>query len=783
MRIPRRTSLFAVLPALITVPALAQERPSFLEEIVVTAQKREQAVLDVPITLTAYSGDFLDSIGVEEFERLSYYVPGLIVQEQSPNNPGFVIRGITSDSGSAQIAPRVSIFQDGVDISRSRGSIVELYDLERVEVLKGPQATLFGTAAAIGAISLISARPTEDFQASASVGMGNFSERRTRGFVSGPVAGSDRVRARLSWLYRERDGFIENIDGAPQSQNPNPDGQAPNLNGKDTFALRAYLTADLTEQLALDLIWNYQRDQPPGTAFKSGRFAPTGGDVSPFSFAELGPFGSRRNDALGGKLGLDRTVTSFTGRLTWDLNEAWQLTSISNYREFDSLEVFDADGTAALWLEFAEDAKGDQWSQEIRFNYDAGGDVTGFFGMTYFAEDGRQRVPFITDEGVFAACLGFVPGVPCFNPDGSVNSILPVQVLHVDEFTNTGETSALSAYADASWQFHPRWRATVGGRYVRERKRSGFTSAGTPSLIAPGNQPLLSLFGLGNTGGVLVESERETFSDFSPRFVLDFLASEDLRLFASVSKGRRSEVINTGGIPGPVPSTVAIVDILPAEEIWSYEIGLKAELFDRRLQFDAGVFHQDYENFQTSVFDDAGQLVSVNAGTATNRGVEAALRAIITPNLDMFANVGYIDAKFDDTDKNGNPALFAGNRFRLQPEWSTAAGVRWNQPLAGAMEVFGSLTWSYRSSVFFEEDNAPVAGVDISEDAVHLVDVRLGLTGGAGQQGTWTVTGYASNLLDKNYLIDAGNTGAAFGTPTLIAGAPRFYGVELKFEF
>ncbi|TVS16806.1 MAG: TonB-dependent receptor [Gammaproteobacteria bacterium] len=781
MRSLCRTSLFALLPGVFALPAMAQDRPGFFEEIVVTAQKREQAVLDVPITLSAYSGDFLDSIGVEEFERLSYYVPGLIVQEQSPNNPGFVIRGITSDSGSAQIAPRVSIFQDGIDISRSRGSIIELYDLERVEVLKGPQATLFGTAAAIGAISLISAPPTDSFEASASVGVGNYDERRSRGYISGPL-GSDRVRGRLSWLYRQRDGFIENIDGAPESQNPNPDGQAPNLNGKDTLALRAYLSADLTDQLMLDLIWNYQRDQPPGTAFKSGVFTPTGGDLSPFSFAELGPFGSRRNDALGGKLGLDRTVKSYTARLTWDVSEAWQVTSISNYREFDSLEVFDADGTAALWLEFAEDASGDQWSQEVRFNYDAGGDVTGFFGATWFNEDGQQRVPFITDEGVFAACLGFAPGLPCFAPDGSVNSILPAQVLHVDEFANTGETSALSAYADASWQFTPRWRATVGGRYVRERKRSGFTSAGTPSLIAPGNQPLLSLFGLGNTGGVLVESERETFTDFSPRFVLDFLATDEMRLFASVSKGRRSEVINVGGVPGPAPSTVAIVDILPAEKIWSYELGMKTELLERRLQFDAGVFYQDYENFQTSVFDNAGQLVSVNAGTATNRGVEAAMRAIITPNLDVFANVGYIDAKFDDTDKDGNPALFAGNRFRLQPEWSTAAGVRWNQPIASGMEWFGSLAWSYRSSVFFEEDNAPVAGVDIREDSVHLVDLRVGLTGAAGQLGAWTVTGYASNLLNKNYLIDAGNTGAAFGTPTLIAGAPRFYGLELKFD-
>ena len=759
--------LAAAVASALAAPSLVAAQDRFvLEELVVTAQKREQAVLEVPITLTAYTGDFLDEIGVEDFERLSAFVPGLVVQEQSPNNPGFVIRGITSDSGSAQIAPRVSIFQDGVDISRSRGSIVELYDLERVEVLKGPQATLFGTAASIGAISVISAPPTEDFEAQISAGAGNFDQRRSRGYVSGPLLGSESLSARVAWLYTSRDGFIENVAGGPA------------LNGKDTRAVRGYLRFEPDETFQADLIWNWQKDTPPGTSFKSGVVAPLGGDLDPNSFAELGPFGGQASEWLGGPLGLERTVRSTTGRVTWDFAPAWQFTSITNFREFDSLEVFDADGTRAYWLEFAEDATGEQWSQELRLNYDDGGRLSAFFGGTYFHEEGQQRVPFSTDEGVFLACT-VVIGVGCFLPDGSVASVVPFPLVYEDFFTNTGETDAFSFYADATWRFNEQWRATVGLRYVTERKRSGFIGGGSPAVLT-GGLPLLSLFGLGNTGGIPVFSGRESFDDFSPRFVLDYAPLDNWRIFGSIAKGRRSDVVSVGGIPGPAPSLVPVVTLLPAEIIWSYELGVKAELLDGRLRADAGVFYQDYTNFQTSVFDDAGQLISVNAGEATNVGVEASVTARLVEGLYLFANVGWIDAKFDDTDKDGNPALFAGNRFRLQPTWSWSAGATWRYGLTSALEGFTSLTWNYRSRVFFEEDNAPVAGVDISQDNLHLVDARAGF---GSRDGRWELTAYANNLFDERYIIDAGNTGAAFGTPTLIAGPPRLYGVEAILRF
>ncbi|MEO1245819.1 MAG: TonB-dependent receptor [Pseudomonadota bacterium] len=770
-------SIVAVASLVCSASARAQTGDEeTIDVIVVTAQKREQSALEVPLTVTAYSGDFLVENGIEEFNELGEYVPGLVVQEQSVNNPGFVIRGITSDSGSAQIAPRVSIYQDGVDISRSRGSIVELHDLERVEVLKGPQATLFGSGASIGAISLISARPTEEFDGEILLGAGDFGLIKTRGHVSGPL--SDTLSARFAWISKERDGYVENIDGSNRSQQP-LGRQAEDLNSTDTWAVRGFLNFAPSERLSVDLIVNYQRDEPSGTSFKSGTIPPTGGDTNPSSFAELGPTGAMGNDFLGGPLGIEREVTSVTLEVQYLLSENWQLTSISNRREFDSLEVFDADGTAAYWLEFAEDAEGEQYSQEFRFNYDTPGRFSGFGGVSFFYEDGEQRIPFSTDEGVFAACSGLVPGVPCVNADGSVNSVLPVPVIYNEVFANTGENRTWSAYIDGTYALTDRLNLTAGLRYIRDEKRSGFLATGNPAALNVGTPnegaPLLPF---GNTGGQLVESQTLDFDDVTPRVLLDFAATENFLVYASIARGRRADVIDVGGTGG-TDNPTPVVNVLPAEKIWSYDVGIKGQIGG--IVYDASVYYQEYENFQTSVIDpDSGDTTPVNAGAATNTGFEGSLSGRMGDAFSYFANLAYIDAQFDDRDSNGAPQVFAGNRFRLQPEWSASAGGTYRQKLGNAGSLFATLTGSYRSEVFFEDENAPIAGLEIAEDAITLYNLRIGYE---ALDARWMLGAFASNLLDEEYIIDAGNTGGVFGTPTFIAGPPRMYGVEAVYRF
>ncbi len=336
-------------------PAAAQAVPEATDEgdIVVTAQLRSQSARDVPIALTAYSGRFLDDLGITDFEKLSRYVPGFVVQNQSPNNPGFVIRGITSDSGSAFNEPRVSVFQDGVSISKSRGSYVELFDMERIEVAKGPQSTLYGRGALIGAVSLIQAKadPREQygyFRAS----YGNYNAYQVDLTANAPI--TDTLAIRIAGRSKKRDGFVDNLLAKGDDQD---------FNSVDTQAIRGSLRW-APGKLTFDLIGNYQEDRANGTPFKSIAYNPTDpvtgaviGDRGRNSGAALAPQPGFENSA---PLGLNRSVWGVTGLGNYEIDDHWSLNAMGSYRRFQSLEVFDADGISLPALTAAEDARGNQ---------------------------------------------------------------------------------------------------------------------------------------------------------------------------------------------------------------------------------------------------------------------------------------------------------------------------------------------------------------------------------------------------------------------------------------
>jgi iron complex outermembrane receptor protein len=773
---PIISKLSIVITALLGTQSYAQQSPDKeIELITVTAQKRVQSIQDVPASISAYNGDFLESMGVGELDMLSEITPGLVIQEQSPNNPGFVIRGITSDSGSAQAAPRVSIYYNGADISRSRGSYFEMFDIQRIEVVKGPQATLFGTAASVGALSVITNKPEEEFSSAITLGLGNFSAKQAKGYITG---GNETLQGRFAFSYRQRDGFINNIAGDTNSQSANST-QQEDMHGIERTAFRASLRFTPNESITGDLTITHEENDDTGTSFKNGLYAPTGGDTSPFSFVEMS--GSPLSaEVLGAdKLGVERETDDINLTLNWEISDSLLFTSISAARSFDSLEVFDADGTQARFLEFAEDAEGEQFSQEFRLLHTSD-KLTTIAGISYFTEDGNQVIPFSTEESIYLNCLGALgSGLPCINADGSVNlltpaltngvaSVLPYSAL----FSNFGESDTLSIFADFTYSVNDNLELTAGIRYVTEDKTSGYSSVAPNSVLSGG--PLLPVV---STDGVKFEA-KEDFNDWLPRFNLLYNLDKDTNLYATISKGRRSEVLDVNSQAGENGvGVIAAVTLVPAEIIWNYETGIKGQALDRKITYSASIFYQDYSDFQVTQQDDAGNFFTANAGSATNIGVETELKALLGDYFDVFANLAYIDAEIDDDSENGN---LAGNRFRLQPELTSSIGISYNQPLTGNLSLTGSVVYSYRSDIFFEPANAPISGLDISEDAINLVNARVGIT---DEENRWSVSLFASNLFDKEYLVDAGNTGGSFGNPTFVAGPPRFVGVEFNMAF
>jgi len=758
------------------------------DEIVVTAQKREQRIEDVPVTVTALTGARMAAIGVNSLTEVAAYIPGLQVQEQSANNPGFVIRGITSDNGSSQQGARVTLYYNGIDISRSRGAYQDLFDLERIEVVKGPQATLFGTAAAVGAISVISAKPEAGFSGAINGSYGNFDRTQVSGFLN---AGNDVLAGRIAFAYKYRDGYVRNIAGDANIPNQNQGGvDQDDLNGQDQRGIRGSLRYRPSDSITADLVLTYDGQRNPGTAFKSRAHAPTGGQTGDYGYAELSgsPYSAEFLGAR--KLGLDRNVYDANLTTTADLSPGITFTTVNGYRRFDALEIFDADGGPAAYLEFAEDAKGDQWSHESRFAFE-GPKYRASVGWNAFFENGFQRVPFATEEGTYLACsvaaayapirtalngAGIPTGTGCVAANGTIPATRATGVLtggrataipYAAEFTNYGNNDTYSMFADATYIPVPALELTAGARILIEDRQSGYSSVQPNSVLLAGLGIQSSLLGTANTNGNKFVAEK-SFMAILPRFNALLKLNDAVNLYATISKGRRSPVVQLAAQRtafGVGPN----LQVVPQENVWNYEGGIKGRVGP--FSGAASVFYQTYDGFQVSVTNN-GVTTTQSAGSAKNLGVELEGNLRLASYLSVFGTFAYIDGGIGDEAANG---VFAGNQFRLQPDTTASGGVILRLPVGGAT-LYATPSVNYRTKVFFELPNNPA----ISTPGYTLVNVRAGLE---FAQGRYSVGGFVRNATNKRYLIDAGNTGGGFGIPTYIAGEPRFYGIELGAKF
>lgn len=467
-----------------------------LDEIVVTAQLRAQDPVEVPFALTAYNGEFLENLGVQDFEELSAFVPGLLVQNQSPNNPGFQIRGLTSDSTGASDEPRVSIYQDGVSISRAPGAFVELFDVERVEVSKGPQSTLYGRGALIGAINVIQNKADIDgFDAEGRAAIGNYDYRMVELMLNAPVG--ETAAFRFATRMKTRDGYVENLLGGRD------------YNGVDTQAFRASAAFEPSDALRMDVIANYQQDNPSGVSFRSIYYNPQdpntgavlGTDRSPDAPAALTPGSTLPG---GSELGIDRKVWGVTGLVRYDLSDSLTLNSVTAYRTFETAESFDPDGISLPILTGIGQSDGEQWSQEFRLNFDNGGAFSGFIGGSYFREENDSSSPIEIDERLALAQLA---GVLDGTPAAVLPTTLPYPVLTSQAFlqpllaglgipaaaragiannlkarhqetavTNT-ETESFDVFGDLTWKPTDRLEFAAGIRYTSDSKTTEFGSS------------------------------------------------------------------------------------------------------------------------------------------------------------------------------------------------------------------------------------------------------------------------------------------------------------------
>ena len=805
------------------INVVMKEDSHALGEVIVTTQKKKQSSLEIPVAVSAVTGSVMEKLNLHQLDDVAQFTPGVQIQLQSPNNPGYVIRGVTSDDGEAYSQPRVSVFMDGVSTSRSRASAVELFDLERMEVAKGPQGTLFGRGAEIGGISIIRHKPVDNLSGELSMSYGSYNQRQVSGFINTPII-KGKLANRFAFDYDARDGFIKNETGG-------------RLNGKNALAFRNSTQWWANDDTSIRLVLDYQHDDYPGTSFHS--INPMYGNSDPNSTANL---------EAGKKLGIKRNVGGALLNIDHNINHRWSFNSITGFRAFNSKERFDADGTYLPLLLCQEKGKGTQFSQEFRFNYDDKNRFSGFVGASYFYENSSQDInakanlqylyPAFIQKSVKASLSSQIDNVKGLlaqmlpaayqpmvdatlaklmskwfpeNPTVDANGKLipqtatpdiygdlktalgavgmdldqvlagmgdngrtiqatlqgisakPLDTAYTEQGKNYGTNQAVELYADGTLKLTKNLNFTLGVRGTYENQETGYSSSTVPSMFGA------VLYHPTENGAKVMA--KDSYWSWVGRAALNYMIGRN-NIYASVSRGRRPGVLYFNNDPKDF-------ETLKPEIIYSYEAGVKGSLLQGRLNYDLCAYYYDWYNYQTSVFNATTSKYEYDdAGRAHSLGIEASISYSPCRYLNLFGNWSYIEGKFNNKDDNGNKQRFAGNRFRLTPKNSFAVGFDLNVPTGKKASIYFRPTYSWKSKVFFEESNEP----ELTQGAFGLLNFTAGYRMQPGKV-YYEIGAFGKNVLDEKYVVDAGNSGRQIGFPTYVGGTRSVVGVMFKIGF
>jgi iron complex outermembrane receptor protein len=622
-----------------------EEKPA-LEEIVVTAQLREQSLQDVPISINVLGAVEIADKRIDDISDIGYEVPGLSVYSFLPGQVNASIRGAMALNDAPGVDQSVAMFMDGVYIGQTGFFSFDLFDIERIEVLKGPQGTLFGRNVTGGALNITTTNPPDVFDASLEATAGNYGQKEIQGVVGGPL--SDTLSGQVAFSWKESDGFYTNIS----------DGK--DVEAQDGFSVRGKLRYDVNDAVDLVLSAEHGRDELEGIAFDLT------GDPLPYMGTEA--FGPDDEVTLNFPGALDVETWAYTGTINVDTNIG-TITSITAYRESENNIAADADGTPVVEVELSDDDQIDQFSQELRLAGQANN--IHYVGGLYFVNIKHKRV----QNRVFDGAPGSLFEI----------ALSPVPVLDVDG--QDIETTSYAAYGEITYAFEQGLSLTGGIRYTKDEKNgTSFCSSGGAFILCP--SPALTI------------SHDGSWDAITPRFVAQYEFSDDFMAYGSYSRGFKS-----GGFPLNIFDPNPQAEFEP-EYADNYEVGIKSLLWDRRLQTNLAIFRMDFTDLQVLQANPEGQTFAANAGEATTQGVELDLNVAVTNTFHVFGNYSYLDSEIKSLQLEGED--LSGNEARSTPEHSFNVGAEytWNLP-GDAGEVAMRTNVLYRSEYFLSIDNDP----------------------------------------------------------------------------
>ncbi|HEY2070595.1 MAG TPA: TonB-dependent receptor [Rhizomicrobium sp.] len=762
----------AALVAASPVHAQTSSTPSGqIEEVVVTAQKREERANKVPMSITAVSGSKLQELGIVQPRDLMKIAPSFNYTDSGAASPIYSIRGVGFNDIALGSRPTVSIYTDQAPIPFSIETRGASLDLQRVEVLEGPQGTLFGQNATGGAINYIAAKPTDTFSAGANVGYGNYNAFDVSGFVSGPI--SDTLTGRIALETDQSGGWQKSYTTGQHN------GGTDFTNGR--VLLDWTPSAKLDVQLNVNGYADYSQVQAAQLIAITPEVAPFEGLVPGLLTYPLAPKNDTSADWTPGDYHRHNIFFQANLRGDYSLGDGMTLTSISSYSHFSDRQLQDIDGTTLQNLSQETHGKIQSASEELRLSGPLDGDRGHFdIGANYAYDQINEDDLDNNEESTLAYFL---------TPYG-----LPIFKDFVDISNQTENTYA--AFASGDYKITPSIDLYGGIRYTRSIDHyNGCTAdAGDGSAAADFggfDNILRGAFGLPPispipNGGCVTLNEttlepglvhsKLNQSNFPWRAGVSWAASDDAMLYANVSKGFKAGSF-------PELGATSATQLLPArqETLLAYEAGFKLGLFDRSLQLNGSVFHYDYTDKQVlgKVVDPVlGTLLKlINVPKSQINGAEMHLDWVPLDGLTLSAGASYIDSEILDnyTGINSSGVLqdFGGEAFPNTPKWELVADARYQWSLSSGYDAFVGAGLTYHSKSNSQLGDIPLLYVK----AYSLVDLRAGIL---STDDVWSATAWVHNVGNTYYWTSANQD---LDTTTRFTGMPRTYGIEIGYRF
>ena len=749
------------------------------EGIIVTATRRAEKLSEVPIAMSVFGDDAIDQTSVRELSEMSEYIPNVSISGHNDFRSVITIRGVGSASRNIGFDSRVGVYVDGVYMGQSPAVNQELLDLERVEVLRGPQGMLFGKNTVAGAISLVTKKPEDTFSGKVSANIGNYNLREFPGMVNIPL--SENVAAKLSVSKTDRDGYIDNITTGNE------------LDTKDVLAYRAQLRITPSDQFEINLAYD---------GLSADNKILVGEPLTdPFGTMTVPWAPQPRKVAFDFDPSEDRDVSGAMADLTYRFENGFTVKSITGYRDTDAFytNATDYAPISMIYVEYGDEFK--QLTQEFQLISPDDGALTYMAGLYYYNQDADtvRDVLFGSDflEGFIAPVVApSVAPLLSLDPDNLTTAQLAL-ISSLAGFgppgsrvTNNGsvETESVAAYFNGSYDFNDRWTLGFGLRYSVEDKdvnwlldgrNSGVFNIGSTN-VTPGDTTTVPT--------PLVNDRRDSF--LSPAVSLSYAVTDQSNLYVKYSSGYKSGGFNLDFINEDELAANSGLEF-GKETVDAYEIGLKNEFMGGRFTLNLAGFYSSYDDYQVNQFVDLGggrtSIRITNAAKVITQGIEAEFNLQATDNLSFQGSAGYLDATFDSFPGGGSAGTDAsGNDLINAPEWTASFGGVYTREIPALdAKLLTRLDLTYTDGYFTTADNISSMTLPSTQsvpfgyiDEMTLLNGRIGLMGNGGRYEAYL---WGRNLTDEDGLVD--DFRDFFGTLVNHPNIGRTYGVELVAKF